>query len=46
MATLFTAGEHLNDPGHLSEECPQLRCEERYSESLLEESTCFRLELV
>ena len=26
MATQFTASEHLNDPGHLSEECLQPHC--------------------
>ena len=36
MATQFTASEHLNDAGHLSEECLQLHCVERYSELLLE----------
>ena len=41
MATQFTANEHLNDPGHLSEECLQLHRVERYSGLLLEEINVF-----
>ena len=37
MATQFTASERLKDPGHLSDECLQLHCVERYSEHALEE---------
>ena len=42
MATQFTATEHLNDPGHLSEECLHLHCVERYSEPSLEEINVFQ----
>ena len=42
MATQFTASEHLNDPGHLSDEYLQNSIRNFY----LGKSTCFRLELV
>ena len=42
MATQFTAIAHQNNPGHLSEECLQLHCVERYSEPLLEEIDMFQ----
>ena len=38
MVTQFTASEHLNDPGHLSEVCLLLHCVERFSGHLLEEN--------
>ena len=38
MVTQFTASEHLNDPGHLSEVCLMLHCVERLSGPLLEEN--------
>ena len=38
MVTQFTASEHLNDPGHLSEVCLMLHCVERFSGPLLEEN--------